>query len=284
MLLYIRIYIQIVMYKRKTNEEPLASPSLGEYGDNAKEEWRPVVINGEKTIYIVSNFGRVVIAERGRGIMFGSEKAQYNSQSGYKMVTIRHNGRTFPTRVHRLVAEAFVPNELGLPFVNHKDENRANNRADNLEWCNNTYNVNYGTIKDRAGAPFRKKVCQYSYDGKLVKVWDSLASIGKEKEYTWECVSNCARGIKKTHKGYFWLFLDDEQRDKKLSDLIEWINIGGNSRHTKKVPVCAYDSNGNLIRRFASQKEAEAIGASQRSVSSAIRSGRRHIGYYWRRG
>ena len=57
--------------------------------------------------------------------------------------------------VHRLVAEAFIPNPEGLPHINHKDENPKNNRASNLEWCTQQYNCNYGTWKFKATKRFK---------------------------------------------------------------------------------------------------------------------------------
>ena len=62
---------------------------------------------------------------------------------GYYSVDLMKNGKRYKFRVHRLVAEAFVPNPDNLPMVNHKDEDRLNNIASNLEWCDNTYNSQY---------------------------------------------------------------------------------------------------------------------------------------------
>ena len=62
---------------------------------------------------------------------------------GYYSVDLMKNGKRYKFRVHRLVAEAFVPNPDNLPQVNHKDEDRLNNIASNLEWCDNTYNSQY---------------------------------------------------------------------------------------------------------------------------------------------
>lgn len=68
---------------------------------------------------------------------------------GYFQVYLTNAGITKCLQVHRLVAEAFIPNPQNLPQVNHKDENKSNNRVDNLEWCTQEYNTNYGTCTQR---------------------------------------------------------------------------------------------------------------------------------------
>ena len=70
---------------------------------------------------------------------------------GYASVRLRResDGQQKSYRIHRLVAEAFIPNPNNLPMVNHKDENRQNNDVKNLEWCTNRYNLNYGTARER---------------------------------------------------------------------------------------------------------------------------------------
>lgn len=70
--------------------------------------------------------------------------------NGYKSVELfTASGKSKRLLVHRLVADAFIPNPDGLPVVNHKDESRDNNSVDNLEWCTHKYNVNYGTAPER---------------------------------------------------------------------------------------------------------------------------------------
>lgn len=68
---------------------------------------------------------------------------------GYAIVKLMTGGKSITYKVHRLVAMAFIPNPDNLPHINHKDENKLNNNPNNLEWCNNRYNNNYGTRNKR---------------------------------------------------------------------------------------------------------------------------------------
>lgn len=68
---------------------------------------------------------------------------------GYAIIKLMKGGKGITYRVHRLVAMAFVPNPEKLPCINHKDENKLNNNPNNLEWCDNRYNNNYGTRNKR---------------------------------------------------------------------------------------------------------------------------------------
>ena len=68
---------------------------------------------------------------------------------GYAIIKLIKGGKRITYRVHRLVAMAFVPNPDNLPHINHKDENKLNNNPNNLEWCDNSYNNNYGTRNKR---------------------------------------------------------------------------------------------------------------------------------------
>lgn len=76
---------------------------------------------------------------------------QSKDKRGYKLVNVRACDQSVQIKVHRLVALCFIPNPNSLPQVNHKDENPANNRVENLEWCDQKYNVNYSLSKMKAG-------------------------------------------------------------------------------------------------------------------------------------
>ena len=115
-----------------------------------EEIWRPVV--GYEGLYEVSNTGRVRSLDRyvRRNYFKKGRILKLNDRRGYLFVELCLNNKTKNFSVHRLVAQAFIPNPDNLPQVNHIDEDKLNNRVENLEWCDSKYNSNYGTRKDRA--------------------------------------------------------------------------------------------------------------------------------------
>ena len=140
------------------------------------EVWRDVV--GYEGLYQVSNLGRVRSIDR---VTFSTgtmrEDANYHfkgkllkqgnknaSISPYKQVVLYKDRKHKTYGVHRLVAEAFIPNPNNLPQVNHKDENPSNNNVNNLEWCTAKYNVNYGTATKRRA----NKIRNNAYNQKAV--------------------------------------------------------------------------------------------------------------------
>lgn len=115
-----------------------------------EEIWRPIV--GYEGLYEVSSYGRVRSLDRyvkysngpihlHKGMILNPEK----DKDGYLQVILYNNGKIHQIKIHRLVAQAFIPNPQDLPQVNHKDEVKTNNSVDNLEWCNAKYNANYGS-------------------------------------------------------------------------------------------------------------------------------------------
>ena len=137
------------------------------------EEWRDVV--GFEGLYQVSNLGRVKGLDRlvdtninnvNRRIHKGKLlKPQFNNK-GYKRVNLCKNGNINWAFVHRLVAEAFIPNPNNYPVVNHKDENPKNNCVENLEWCTQKYNMNWNGVMKKVGLKLRKTEEEKKYNRK----------------------------------------------------------------------------------------------------------------------
>lgn len=164
-----------------------------------KEIWKDV--NGCNGLYQVSNEGRVKSMNYNHT---NNEKIlkQCTVNGGYKQVVLFYNSKRKRKMVHRLVAEAFISNPLNLPQVNHKDENKENNCVDNLEWCDCSYNINYGTRNDKISKP----VLQYTKDGTLVNTFKSVREAERETKL-WHCsISACCKGKLKTTGGFIWKY------------------------------------------------------------------------------
>ena len=120
------------------------------------EEWRS--IPGYEGLYEVSSYGRVKSLEisyvRKDGRMYHKPEiilSPKNNGKGYLTVCLYKNKTHKYYLIHRLVAQIFIPNPDNLPEVNHLDEDKTNNRVDNLEFCDHKYNVNYkGVLKRRS--------------------------------------------------------------------------------------------------------------------------------------
>ena len=192
-----------------------------------KEEiWKP--ITGFEGRYEVSNLGRV----RSLGIVtrkktrWGTYAEFYRKphimapayfSNGYLFVSLTKESKvTVCKQVHRLVAEAFIPNPNGYPIVNHKDENKQNNRADNLEWCTHSYNLTYGSHIDKVletrrknkTNPYRPKyVEQYALDGTFLNRFRSLKQAEELTGTDRKTIRLTARGAV-LHPHYIWKIID----------------------------------------------------------------------------
>ena len=134
----------------------------------------------------IKGFERYQITDDGRVWSKISNKylAFKKHVDGYLRVTLcGTDGLKKTIGVHRLVAEAFIPNPNNLPQVNHKDENPDNNNYSNLEWCSVQYNNTYGNRIAKAREKklnhknISKEVFQYSLDDKLIATYPSIHEV-----------------------------------------------------------------------------------------------------------
>lgn len=172
------------------------------------EEWKE--INGFCGLFEISNLGKVRVKDReyinnlGRLRKIKSHLLyQSTTGSGYKSVQIYFKGKMKAYMVHRLVAEYFVPNPFGYKEVNHKDENKCNNIADNLEWCSRSYNCKYGN-----GLKVRSKECSKPViqilGGIFINEYPSMISAERATGIKAGGISKCCNGKSKTAGGYQW--------------------------------------------------------------------------------
>ena len=157
------------------------------------EIWKPV--RDFEDLYEVSNLARVRsteitqerISKNGCFYIYHRRMkllSYFTTNNGYIAVHLYKDSKLFNKSLHRLVAEAFVPNPDNLPEINHKDENKANNLPSNLEWCNRSYNINYGTGRIRAAAKMRGKTISEEHK-KKISIANSGANNGMYGKPSW---------------------------------------------------------------------------------------------------
>lgn len=167
------------------------------------EIWKPVV--GYEGLYEVSSIGRVKSIKRNTAI---NRILKPHNTKKYFQVCLCKNGIIAYKSVHRLVAEAFIPNPDNLPEVNHKDENKLNNEISNLEWISRSSNLKYGTRLERIGKAKSKAVKALNDEGVLVGEYESINEAAEATGLAPINISRCCRGIYKRSGGYIWQYIE----------------------------------------------------------------------------
>ena len=140
----------------------------------------------------VSNTGKVRVKESDKPSNIGKHLKQRTDKDGYKLIAVKKT----TIRVHRLVAEAFIPNPNNLPVVNHKDNVKGNNDASNLEWATISYNTSHAYHLKVLSSPLAKYV-KVEIDGKLFSYYDSCNKCAKSLKVSSGLVEKCVnRGEK----------------------------------------------------------------------------------------
>ena len=173
--------------------------------DVSPVRWKPVL--GYEGLYEVNQFGQIRNKD-GQIMRQRLKKAKYTV---YKKVSLYKDGKYKHLYVHRIVAQAFIPNPQGFELINHKDEDGTNNAVDNLEWCDRSYNATYGTSpkkisKASKGRESEKRIAVYATNksGDSAGEWDSITEAAKDVGCSTSEISGALKGKRKTVKGLIW--------------------------------------------------------------------------------
>ena len=154
-------------------------------------------IKGYEGIYAITSCGKVWSYRRQKFLKDRADK------DGYRRVNLSAFGTTKTFFVHRLVAEAYIPNPENKTQVNHIDEVKSHNYIGNLEWVSRIENMNHGTQKARAAISRGKPV----YCVELDRTFDGAKWAAQEIGISANSITQCCRGNYKTAKGYHWRYV-----------------------------------------------------------------------------
>lgn len=264
------------------------------------EVWKD--IPGYEGEYQVSNLGNVRSCDRwiypngkGKWLKKGQMRFKFQAPDGYVRTALSRNGRTIHFPIHRLVAMAFIPNPLNLPFINHKDECKSNNfvfvypdgsideRKSNLEWCTAKYNCNYGTKGQMASISLKKvkvgiPIIQMSLNGEYIKEYQNSEKAAEENGFWRENISSCCRGEKISAHGYLWRYKDEQRYVEAQKRLMK-------KKRYRIIGVSQETKDGKVVAQYSSIKEAALKTNINETAICMVCAGKRNIagGYKWQK-
>ncbi|MBP5311893.1 MAG: HNH endonuclease [Clostridia bacterium] len=179
------------------------------------EFWKD--IPGFENLYQISSNGRVKSFRKSSKLHRVNEHIlkPYLSNNGYYQVTLYSGTYKKKLLIHRLVADAFLPNPEHLPQVNHKDENRLNNNVDNLEWCTPAYNNSYGTAIHRAIDTKSKPVIQLTLERVPLAIYRSAKTAAELLSFNAHSIRDCCNNASAGY-GYYWEYVNSSSTKASL--------------------------------------------------------------------
>lgn len=189
------------------------------------EIWKE--ITGYEGLYEVSNLGNVKSLERN---IVRKDGTNYyiperilrpcKSSKGYLNIGLNKNGRAKSYKVHRLVAEAFIPNPENKLEVNHINADKTDNRVDNLEWATRKENVQHSIdegLQTMFGVKNNKRstpVAKYDNNNVLIAVYPSMREASRQTGIHQSDICKCCKNVKNhiTAGGFVWAYADQEQK------------------------------------------------------------------------
>lgn len=252
------------------------------------ETWRDIPeYNGR---YQASNSGRVrstdkvVLKSNGTSELYkGKILKPFASTGGYLYVTIaKEQNKFYPVRLHRIIAKTFIPNPYGFSQINHINEDKTDNRVENLEWCTGKYNMNYGHRIDKFSSSMRnnpslsKEVNQYDLDGNYLRSFLSAAKAARSlnlNNIAAGRIGQCCRHLFKKGNsayGYLWEFSTNDNKGRNIPKL----QIG--------IPIYQYTLDNRFIKKWDNIKTAaQTLGLCEGNIIRACKYNRTCGGYRW---
>ncbi len=150
--------------------------------------------------YQISNYGRV------RNVNTGKILKPQTRPDGYISIYIGKRGSQKNRKLHRIIAEAFIPNPNNYPEVNHKNEDKSDNRIENLEWCTREYNMSYGkySLYKVPLVDSSIKVIQYDMNWNFVRHYNSIREAARKTGFSKSAIQKCINKELQTVGCFIW--------------------------------------------------------------------------------
>ena len=247
-------------------------------------------IDGFEGLYWITSSGKVISEERLDRFnrRHGGEIKPLLSGGGYHFVNLYLNGKHYQRKIHRLVAEAFIPNPDNKREVDHIDNNKSNNDVSNLRWVTHKENQNNEITRAKmlvdtskyvsqkgSDNPFSRRVKMYSLRGEYIRAFDSLAEAGAFVGVGAQQIGRVCSGKRFSSGGYLWAYDGAPKRA---------INCTPAHGASNKRPILQLSPDGELIAEYGSvQEAADSLGIlACNIIHNAKGEGKTYKGYKWR--
>ena len=251
------------------------------------EEFRWV--KGLEGFYQISNKGEVYSFPRHDNLMRvqgGKLMKTAILPNGYEVAYLSKSGKRYAKYVHKMVAEAFIPNPQNKPEIDHIDTNKLNNNVENLRWCTRKENISnplsFSAMKIAvtknasrgARSPFSRKVGQYSLDGTFIAEYESAGMASLATGVSVASIQSCAIGKRNRGGQFIWKYLSEP---KMKHNIVEHIGRCGK-------PVLQLDKAGNFIAEYVSIGQASRkTGIDASSIAHCVKGRYKSFkGYVWK--
>lgn len=199
--------------------------------------WKTIIINGNTTNYECNEDGKIR-NKKSKKILRGTLK-----KNGYIEYELYIDGIGIFILGHRIIAQTFLPNPCNYPQVNHKNGDKKDNRIENLEWCDSSYNNSHAYKNNlNSNDSIKVPICQLDKAFNLVAIYQSISEAKEETGIA--NINKVLAGERQTAGGYYWQYADKNYRHKKTGI---------------KKKVIQYSMEGELLAVYDSASEASRI-------------------------